>query len=76
MVSEKAKTFYQKRTPWKDYEIVVMQTGVDDLQVEGSTRRITDCYDLNGKRTSGRQRGPVIVRYSDGSTRKVMRKAL
>ena len=29
-------------------------------------------YDLCGKRLEGKQRGPVIVRYNDGSTRKVM----
>lgn len=74
--SEEAKALYQTKAPWEDYEIVVMGTGVDDLQVEGNTPRIAGYYDLNGKSTSGKQRGPVIVRYSDGSTRKVMRRAL
>ena len=31
------------------------------------------CYDLNGKRINGKQRGTVIVRYSDGTTRKVLK---
>ena len=76
VVSEEAKAFYQAKAPWKDYEIVVMGTGVDDLQVEGNTPRISGYYDLNGKRVTDKQRGPVIVRYSDGSTRKVMRREL
>ena len=33
---------------------------------------MTGYYDLNGRRISGKQSGLVIVRYSDGSTRKVV----
>ena len=35
---------------------------------------ITDRYDLNGRRITGTQGRPVIMRYSDDSTRKVMLK--
>ena len=44
---------------------------VKDIRVVGLDC-ITDYYDLCGKRLEGKQRGPVIVRYNDGSTRKVM----
>ena len=33
---------------------------------------IVGYYDLNGKLINGKQRGAVIVRYSDGTTRKVL----
>ena len=46
--------------------------GIHDTQREKNAPCITDCYDLCGKRLEGKQRGPVIVRYNDGSTRKVM----
>ena len=72
VADDEAKTRYEAESPWSAYEIIPLNTGVENAQMGTDTARITDCYDLNGRRVSGKQSGPVIVRYSDGSTRKVV----
>ena len=49
-----------------------MPTGIDYTETEKAAPTIVGYYDLSGRQLAGKQRGPVIVRYSDGSTRKVM----
>ena len=74
VVDEDAKTAYQAQAPWKAYEIVVMQpTGIDEVETDKTAPTIVSCYDLNGKLINGKQRGTVIVRYSDGTTRKLLK---
>ena len=72
VVDEDAKKAYQIRNPWKAYEIVVMPTGIEELETDKTAPTIIGYYDLNGKLINGKQRGTAIVRYSDGTTRKVL----
>ena len=74
VVDEDAKTAYQAQVPWSEYEIVVMPTGIEEVETDKTAPTIVGCYDLNGKLINGKQRGAVIVRYSDGTTRKVLLK--
>ena len=73
VVDEDAKTAYQAQVPWSEYEIVVMPTGIDEVETDKTAPTIVGYYDLNGKLINGKQRGAVIVRYSDGTTRKVLK---
>ena len=73
VVDEDAKTAYQARAPWYEYEIVVMPTGIEEVETDKTAPTIVGCYDLNGKLINGKQRGTVIVRYSDGTTRKELK---
>ena len=73
VVDEEAKTAYQLQAPWSRYEIVVMPTGIEEVETDKTTPTIVGYYDLNGKLINGKQRGAVIVRYSDGTTRKVLK---
>ena len=74
VVDENAKTAYQAQEPWKSYAIVVMPTGIEELETDKTAPTIVGYYDLNGKPTNGKQRGAAILRYSDGTTRKVLMK--
>ena len=72
VVSENAKTAYQAQEPWNNSAIVVMPTGIEELEIDKTTPTIVGYYDLSGRPINGKQRGAVILRYSDGSSRKVM----
>ena len=72
VVDEDAKTAYQAQKPWNQYAIVVMPTGIEEVGTDKTAPTIVGYYDLNGKRINGKQRGAVIVRYADGTTRKVL----
>ena len=72
VVDENAKTVYQAQWPWNQYAIVVMPTGIEELETDKTTPTIVGYYDLSGRPINGKQRGAVILRYSDGSSRKVM----
>ena len=74
VVSENAKTAYQTQEPWNNYAIVVMPTGIDELEADKAAPAIVGYYDLNGKPINGKQHGAAILRYSDGTTRKVLMK--
>ena len=73
VVDEDAKTAYQAQVPWSEYEIVVMPTGIEEVETDKTAPTIVGYYDLNGKLINGKQRGAVILRYSDGTTRKVLK---
>ena len=73
MVDEDAKTAYQAQEPWSEHEIVVMPTGIEEVETDKTAPTIVGYYGLNGKLINGKQRGAVIVRYSDGTTRKVLK---
>ena len=72
VVDEDAKTAYQAKYPWSKYKIVVMPTGIEEVETDKTAPTIVGYYDLNGKLINGKQRGTVIVRYSDGTARKVL----
>ena len=73
VVDENAKTAYQAQYPWNSYAIVVMATtGIEELEADKTAPTIVGYYDLNGKPINGKQRGAAILRYSDGTTRKVL----
>ena len=72
VVDEDAKTAYQAQEPWNQYAIVVMPTGIEELETDKTTPTIVGYYDLSGRPINGKQRGLVIERYSDGSSRKVL----
>ena len=74
VVDEDAKTAYQAQAPWSEYEIVVMPTGIEEVETDKTAPTIVGYYDLNGKLINGKQRGAVIVRYSDGTARKELLK--
>ena len=75
VVDEDAKTAYQAKYPWNAFQIVVMQpTGIEEVEKDKTAPTIVGYYDLNGKLINGKQRGAVIVRYSDGTTCKVLLK--
>ncbi|MCI6725821.1 MAG: leucine-rich repeat domain-containing protein, partial [Bacteroidales bacterium] len=73
VVDEDAKTAYQAHNPWSAYEIVVMPTGIEEVGTDKTAPTIVGYYGLNGKLINGKQRGAVIVRYSDGTTRKMLK---
>ena len=73
-MDEDAKTAYQAQAPWNEYEIVVMPTGIEEVETDKTAPTIVGYYDLNGKQINGKQRDAVIVRYSDGTTRKLLLK--
>ena len=72
VADEEAKTRYAAVEPRNAYEIIALTTGIENAEMGENAAGITGYYDLNGRRVSGKQSGPVIVRYSDGSTRKVV----
>ena len=73
MVDEDAKTAYQAHNPWSAYKIVVMPTGIEEVGTDKTAPTIVGYYGLTGQLINGKQRGVVIVRYSDGTTRKVLK---
>ena len=72
VADEEAKTRYEAEEPWNAYEIIALNNGIENAQMGENVAGMTGYYDLNGRRIGGKQGGPVIVRYSDGSTRKVV----
>ena len=47
-------------------------TGIDYMETDEVAPTIVGYYDLSGRKLAGKQRGLVIERYSDGTTRKVL----
>ena len=75
VVDEDAKTAYEAKAPWYNYDIEVMlPTGIEEVETDKTAPTIVGYYDLNGKLINGKQRGAVIVRYSDGTVRKELLK--
>ena len=73
VVSEDAKNIYQGAEPWSAYDIVVLPTGIDNAEVGTNAPSIAGYYDLIGKPLTGKPNfGSAIVRYTNGTSRKVM----
>ena len=68
---------YKATAPWSSFGKFVPLTdeemGVEELTIDnGQLTMSAGIYDLNGRRLTKMQRGLNIVRYADGTTRKVM----
>ena len=72
---------YKTSSPWRGFGTIVgltqdMIDGIREIKNESFTPTLSngegDCYDLNGRMLAAPQKGINIIRYSDGSTRKVM----
>ena len=72
VVDVNAKRVYLAQEPWNYYAIVVMPTGIEELETDKTSPSIVGYYDLSGRPINGKQRGAVILRYSDGTSRKVL----
>ena len=72
VANETAKAAYQAEMPWNKYEIVVLPAGIEEPEIDKASPIIMNYYDLSGKLLTRKQRGPVIVRYSDGTTHKLL----
>ena len=53
VVDEEAKTAYQAQAPWSEYEIVVMPTGIEEVETDKTAPTIVGYYDLNGRLING-----------------------
>ena len=63
---------YKAANVWKEFDIQDMG-GIDGVEVDEATKEVEGYYDLNGIRLEEPVRGQVnIVRYTDGSTKKVV----
>ena len=59
--------------PWNQYTIVEEETlGLNNLIDQGNAPTINNYYDITGRRLNTKQCGVNIVRYTDGTTHKIM----
>ena len=77
-VPQEALEKYQQADNWKNFWNLQgfdpAQSGVDEIPVSSVEKVETGRYNLNGQRVGNDYQGIVIVRYSDGSTRKLIAK--
>ena len=76
-VPKGSKDDYSQAYGWKDFVNIeeVDVTGIEAVTAEGvGNADITDIYDLNGRRRNALQSGVNIVKMSDGTTRKVIKR--
>ena len=77
-VPKGSKDAYSQADGWKDFANNIEEvdvTGIEAVAAEGvSNVDITDIYDLNGRRRDTLQPGVNIVKMSDGTTRKVIKR--
>ena len=52
--------------------VLYTSTAIGNVEAETAAPTVVGYYDLSGRRLSGQQRGLNIIRYSDGTSRKVM----
>ena len=74
VANDEAKALYQAASPWNKYDIVSLNIvdGVSQISSSDTAPQVTGYYDLSGRRLTGKQRGVVIERYADGTSRKVL----
>ncbi len=63
-------TYGEEQILTTDYDT----TGIGSVEASSAEPVVVGYYDLNGRRLEGIGKGITILRYSDGSTRKVVRK--
>jgi len=76
-VPKGSKDAYRQADGWKEFVNIeeVDVTGIEAVAADGvSNADITDIYDLNGRRRDALQPGVNIVKMSDGTTRKVIKR--
>ena len=77
-VPKGSKDAYSQADGWKDFVDNIEEvdvTGIEAVTAEGvSNADITDIYDLNGRHRDALQPGVNIVKMSDGTTRKVIKR--
>ncbi len=76
-VPKGSKDAYRQADGWKEFPNIeeVDVTGIEAVTAESvSNAEITDIYDLNGRRRDALQPGVNIVKMSDGTTRKVIKR--
>ncbi len=68
-----ATELYADAEVWKDFKNIeeIGESGISSIAVDGQAI-ITNRYTLDGKQVSVPQRGINILRYADGTTKKVM----
>ena len=75
-VPQEALEKYQQAENWKNFQNLQGfdpgQSGVDEIPATTVEKVETGRYNLNGQRVGEDYKGIVIVRYSDGSTRKLI----
>ncbi|MGM9733758.1 MAG: hypothetical protein ACI3YT_06530, partial [Prevotella sp.] len=52
--------------------VETLTTGIENTETGKKAVGTADCYDLDGRRITGKQSCPAIMRYPDGSTHKVI----
>ena len=74
VTTTEGKTFYGEEMTFTTGED---PTGIDDVSADNSSSEpasVLGYYDLNGRPVKNMQHGFYIIRYSDGTSRKVMKK--
>lgn len=69
------KSKYCTNSGWKDFRNIVegMPTGIASVEQEDiKDREIKETYDINGRKTTGLQRGINFIKMSDGTKRKIV----
>ena len=68
------KEVYEQKNIWKDFSNIVEMdlSGMKSTTSSDSSKQADACYDLNGKQHDKMQKGINIVRYNDGSSRKIL----
>jgi hypothetical protein len=77
-VPKGSKDAYSQADQWKDFVDNIEEVDVTSIEAvtaeSVSNAEITDIYDLNGRRRDALQPGVNIVKMSDGTTRKVIKR--
>ena len=72
-VPERSLASYQQADQWKEFFFIEGRNFDDGIgNVKSEIAQEEDYYDLQGRKIAEPQKGINIIRYSDGSTRKVM----
>ena len=72
-IIERSLASYQQAEQWKEFFFIEGRNFDDGIgNVKSEIAQEEDYYDLQGRKIAEPQKGINIIRYSDGSTRKVM----
>ena len=69
-----SKEAYENADYWKNFQTIVEfdPTGIDEVNAMADGSKVKSRYTVNGQATNSLQKGLNIIRFSDGTTRKVM----
>ena len=74
-IPENTLAKYQAADQWKEFFFIEEKdlSSINTITMDdGSEQEIIATYDLNGRKTTGLQRGMNIVKFGNGKTKKVM----